>query len=156
MVGCIVPWNYPILLLTWKIAPALAAGNTVVIKPSKYTSLTTLKMIEVAFDQFPAEAVNLVTGYRSEVAEPMVVHPDVQMIAITGSLVAGQRIASLATPQMKKLYLELGGKAPMVNAPDMDLEIATRALAYAALINAGQVCTSTERVYVHESLFPQF
>jgi acyl-CoA reductase-like NAD-dependent aldehyde dehydrogenase len=156
VVGCIVPWNYPILLLAWKIAPALAAGNTVVIKPSKYTPLTTLKMIEVAFDQFPAGVVNLLTGYGSEVAEPMVVHPDVQMIAITGSLATGQRIASLAYPQMKKLHLELGGKDPMVIAPDVDLKVATHALAYAALINTGQVCTSTERVYVHESLFHQF
>jgi len=156
VVGCIVPWNYPILLLTWKIAPALAAGNTVVIKPSKFTPLTTLKMVEVAFDEFPPGVVNVLTGYASEVAEPMVVHPDVQMIAVTGSLATGQRIASLAGPQMKKLHLELGGKDPMVIAPDMDINIATRALAYAALINTGQVCTSTERVYVHESLFHQF
>ena len=156
VVGCIVPWNYPILLLAWKIAPALAAGNTVVIKPSEYTPLTTLKMIEVAFQDFPAGVVNVVTGYGKEVGEPLVKHPDVRMIAFTGSLATGQRIASLAAPQMKKLNLELGGKDPMVIAPDADVEMAVSALSYSALLNAGQVCTSTERVYVHESIFSQF
>jgi acyl-CoA reductase-like NAD-dependent aldehyde dehydrogenase len=156
VVGCIVPWNYPILLLTWKIAPALAAGNTVVIKPSKFTPLTTLRMIEVAFGHFPPGVVNLVTGYGSEVGELIVAHPDVQMIAFTGSLENGQRIASVAAPMMKKLHLELGGKDPFVVAPDVDISTAVSALAYAALINTGQVCTSTERVYVHESIFSQF
>jgi betaine-aldehyde dehydrogenase len=156
VVGCIIPWNYPILLLAWKIAPALAAGNTVVIKPSEFTPLTTLKMIEVAFDHFPPGVVNVVTGFGPEVGEPIVTHPDVRMIAFTGSLKTGQRIASLAGPQMKKLHLELGGKDPMVIAPDVDLDMAIRALSYAALINTGQVCTSTERVYVHESIFSQF
>ena len=106
VVGCIVPWNYPILLLAWKIAPALAAGNTVVIKPSEFTPLTTLKMIEIAFDHLPPGVVNVVTGYGPEVGEPIVTHPDVRMIAFTGSLATGQRIASLAAPQMKKLHLE--------------------------------------------------
>jgi len=106
VVGCIVPWNYPILLLAWKLAPALAAGNTVVIKPSEFTPLTTLKMIEIAFDHLPPGVVNVVTGYGPEVGEPIVTHPDVRMIAFTGSLATGQRIASLAAPQMKKLHLE--------------------------------------------------
>ena len=101
------------------------------------------------------EVIHPVTGYGAEVGEPIVTHPDVRMIAFTGSLATGQRIASLAAPQMKKLHLELGGKDPMVIAPDMDLKIAVNALAYGALINAGKVCISTERVYVHESLFPQ-
>ena len=126
-----------------------------VIKPSEFTPLTTLKMIEIAFDHLPPGVVNVVTGYGPEVGEPIVTHPDVRMIAFTGSLATGQRIASLAAPQMKKLHLELGGKDPMVIAPDVDLKIAVNALAYGALINAGQVCTSTERVYVHESLMPQ-
>lgn len=156
VVGCIIPWNYPILLLAWKIAPALAAGNTVVIKPSEYTPLTTMKMIEVAFQDFPPGVVNVVTGYGVEVGEPIVKHPDVRLIAFTGSLATGQRIASIAAPQMKKLHLELGGKDPMVIAPDVDLDLAVSALSYSALLNTGQVCTSTERVYVHESIFAQF
>jgi acyl-CoA reductase-like NAD-dependent aldehyde dehydrogenase len=152
----IVPWNYPILLLVWKLAPALAAGNTVVIKPSKLTPLTTLRIAEVALAHFPPGVVNVVTGYGPETGEALVTHPDVRMIAVTGSLEVGQHIASLAMPYMKKLHLELGGKDPMVIAPDVDIHTAVSALSYAALINTGQVCTSTERVYVHESVFPHF
>jgi len=156
VVACIVPWNYPILLMAWKVAPALAAGNTVVIKPSELTPLTTLKLAEVAFDHLPAGVVNVLTGFGPDVGEPLVTHPDVNMVAFTGSLATGQRTASLAAPQMKKLHLELGGKDPMVIAPDVELSTAASGLAYAALINTGQVCTSTERVYVHESIYSQF
>jgi len=156
VVSCICPWNYPLLLLAWKMAPALAAGNTLVIKPSSLTPLSTLKMVEVACDHLPPGVVNVVTGSGKEVGEPLVTHPDVKVVAVTGSLAVGQRIASLAGPMMKKLHLELGGKDPMVIAPDVDIDVAVKGLAYAALINTGQVCTSTERVYVHESIFPQF
>ncbi|MBK8433700.1 MAG: aldehyde dehydrogenase [Chloroflexi bacterium] len=156
VVVCIVPWNFPLLLLAWKLAPALAAGNTVVIKPSEYTPLSTLRLIELGFDHFPAGVVNVVTGYGPEVGEPLVNHPDVPLIAFTGSLATGQRIAALAAPSMKKLHLELGGKDPLVVAPDVDLATAVSATAYAGLINAGQVCTSAERIYVHESIFGRF
>ena len=156
VVACIVPWNFPLLLLAWKMAPALAAGNTVVIKPSELTPLSTLKIVEIACDHLPPGVVNVVTGYGPEVGEPLVEHPDVPVIAFTGSLAVGQRIASLAGPMMKKLHLELGGKDPMVIAPDIEMDVAVSAAAYAALINAGQVCTSTERVYVHESIMGQF
>ncbi|MGD9685043.1 MAG: aldehyde dehydrogenase [Candidatus Obscuribacterales bacterium] len=147
-VACIIPWNYPLLLLAWKVAPALAAGNTVIIKPSELTPLSTLYMIEHCFDHFPKGVINVVTGYGKEVAEPLVKHRDVPVIAFTGSVATGQRIASLASPMMKKLHLELGGKDAFVIAEDTDPEFAARALAYAALANAGQVCTSTERVYI--------
>jgi acyl-CoA reductase-like NAD-dependent aldehyde dehydrogenase len=156
VVGCIIPWNYPLLLLGWKMAAALAAGNTVVIKPSQLTPLATLKLVEVACDHLPPGVVNVVTGYGPEVGETLVLHPDVPVIAVTGSLAVGQHISRLAGPMMKKLHLELGGKDPMVIAPDMDLDVAVRGTAYAALINTGQVCTSTERVYVHESIMAQF
>ena len=156
VVGCIVPWNYPLLLLVWKLAPALAAGNTVVIKPSELTPLTTLRLVEVACDHFPPGVINVVPGFGPEAGEPLVTHPDVRMIAFTGSLKTGQHIANLTAPMMKKIHLELGGKDPMVIAPDVDLEVAVSGLSYAALINAGQVCTSTERVYVHQSIFSQF
>ena len=156
VVACIVPWNYPILLMAWKVAPALAAGNTVVIKPSELTPLTTLKLAEVAFSHLPPSVVNIVTGFGLEVGEPLVTHPEVSLLAFTGSLATGQRIAALAAPQMKKLHLELGGKDPMVIAPDVDIPTAVSGLAYAALINTGQVCTSTERVYIQESIYPQF
>lgn len=156
VVACIIPWNYPLLLLAWKLAPALAAGNTVVIKPSELTPLTTLEIARAAFQHFPPGVINIVTGYGPETGEPLVTHPDVRMIAFTGSLAVGQRIASLAAPHMKKLHLELGGKDPMIIAPDIEIDSAVRALSYAALLNAGQVCTSTERVYVHQSIFAQF
>ncbi len=146
--ACIVPWNYPLLLMAWKTAPALAAGNTVIIKPSELTPLTTLYLAEHCFDALPAGVLNVVTGYGKEAGEPLVIHPDVPVIAFTGSLATGQRIASLAAPLMKKLHLELGGKDAFVVAEDADPEVAAKALAYAALINAGQVCTSTERVYL--------
>lgn len=156
VVACIVPWNYPLLLMAWKVAPALAAGNTVIIKPSELTPLATLLLAKVAFDHLPPGVVNVLTGYGPQVGEPLVTHPEVSMIAFTGSLAVGQRIAGLAAPQMKHLHLELGGKDAMVIAPDIEIETAVRGLAYAALINTGQVCTSTERVYVAESIFPQF
>ena len=156
VVGCIVPWNYPLMLLAWKMAPALAAGNTVVIKPSELTPLSTLRLIELACDHLPPGVANVITGYGPEVGEPLVLHPEVPVIAFTGSLAVGQHIARLAAPLIKKMHLELGGKDPMVIAPDAPLDFAVRALAYAALINTGQVCTSTERVYVHESMYPQF
>lgn len=156
VVGCIVPWNYPMLLLAWKLAPALAAGNTVVVKPSEFTPLSTLRLMELAFDHLPPGVVNVVTGYGLEAGEPLVKHPDVPVIAFTGSVETGQRIASIAAPMMKKLHLELGGKDPMVVGPDVDLKTAVTGVAYAGLLNAGQVCTSSERIYVHESLFGQF
>jgi betaine-aldehyde dehydrogenase len=156
VVGCIVPWNYPLLLLAWKVAPALAAGNTVVIKPSELTPLSALYLAEHCLDHLPAGVVNVVTGYGAEAGEPLVTHPDVPVIAFTGSLATGQRIASLAAPLMKKLHLELGGKDALVIADDADPEVAARAVAYAALINAGQVCTSTERVYVPRARAAQF
>jgi len=156
VVGCIVPWNFPLLLLAWKMAPALAAGNTVVVKPSEFTPLSTLYLMEIAFDHFPPGVINVVTGYGVEAGEPLVKHPDVPMIAFTGSLETGQRIASLAAPMMKKLHLELGGKDPMVVAPDVEITTAVSGVAYAGLINAGQVCTSSERIYVHESIYGRF
>lgn len=149
--ACITPWNYPLLLMAWKVAPALAAGNSVVIKPSELTPLSTLYMAEHCFDHLPAGVLNVVTGYGQEAGEPLVAHKDVPVIAFTG-----QRIASLAAPMMKKLHLELGGKDAFVVAEDADREIAAKAVAYAALINAGQVCTSTERVYLPQSKAAQF
>jgi acyl-CoA reductase-like NAD-dependent aldehyde dehydrogenase len=153
---CIVPWNYPLLLMAWKVAPALAAGNTIIIKPSELTPLSTLYLAEHCWDHFPPGVINILTGFGKEVAEPLVVHRDVPVIAFTGSLATGQRIASLAAPMMKKLHLELGGKDAFVVADDADPEMTARAIAYAALTNAGQVCTSTERVYLPERRAAEF
>src|SRR3990172_5010486 len=156
VVGCIVPWNYPLLLLAWKVAPALAAGNTVVIKPSEMTPLTALFLAEHSFAHLPTGVVNVVTGYGAETGEPLVKHPNVPVIAFTGSLATGQRIASHAAPMMKKLHLELGGKDATVIAEDADPELTAKAVAYAALLNAGQVCTSMERVYIPKQKAKQF
>lgn len=156
VVGCIVPFNYPLLLLIWKVAPALAAGNTVIIKPSTHTPLSTLRLAQLVFDHFPPGVVNVLTGRGSRVGDVLVEHPDVPVIAFTGSTEIGQHIAGLAAKRIKRLHLELGGKDPFVIAPDADIETAVEAVAYAALINAGQVCTSTERVYVPEHMGQAF
>src|SRR4029077_9504422 len=151
VVGAIVPWNYPILLMAWKVAPALAAGNTVVIKPSEMTPLSTLAFADI-FDHLPPGVVNIVSGYGREAGEPLVLDPRVRVIAFTGSLETGRQIARLASDQMKKMHLELGGKDAFIVAEDADLDVAVPGVAWAALLNAGQVCTSAERVYVHESI----
>ena len=155
VVGVIVPWNYPILLMAWKVAPALAAGNTVVIKPSEMTPLSTLACAEI-FEHLPPGVVNIVTGTGAEAGEALVQDARVRVIAFTGSLETGRRIARLAAEQMKKLHLELGGKDSFIVAEDADLDVAVPGVAWAALLNAGQVCTSTERVYVHERIAPAF
>jgi acyl-CoA reductase-like NAD-dependent aldehyde dehydrogenase len=156
VVGCIVPWNYPLLLLAWKVAPALAAGNTVVIKPSKMTPLSALLLAEACFAHLPPGVANVVSGSGAVVGEALVTHPGVPLIAFTGSLAVGQRISAQAAPMIKRLHLELGGKDAFVVGPDAEIEPSARALAYAALLNCGQVCTSTERVYVAQELFEDF
>ncbi|MEO7001867.1 MAG: aldehyde dehydrogenase family protein [Ktedonobacterales bacterium] len=155
VVGAIVPWNYPILLMAWKVAPALAAGNTVVIKPSEMTPLSTLAFADI-FDHLPPGVVNIVSGYGREAGEALVLDPRVRVIAFTGSLETGRHIARVAADQIKKLHLELGGKDAFIVAEDADLEVAVPGVAWAALLNSGQVCTSTERVYVQEHIAPQF
>lgn len=155
VVGAIVPWNYPILLMAWKVAPALAAGNTVVLKPSEMTPLSALGCVDI-FDHLPPGVINIVTGYGREAGEALVRDPRVRVIAFTGSLETGRHIARLAADQMKKLHLELGGKDAFIVAEDADLDVAVPGVAWAALLNTGQVCTSTERVYVHERIAPAF
>lgn len=155
VVACIVPWNYPLLLLSWKVAPALAAGNTVVIKPATQTPLTTLKLAD-AFDHFPAGVVNIVAGRGSQVGDPLVTHPRVPMIAFTGSVETGKHIMRLAADRLKRVNLELGGKDAFVICPDADLELAAQAAAWAAFLNAGQVCTSAERIYVDQAVGTDF
>lgn len=155
VVACIVPWNYPLLLMVWKVAPALAAGNTVILKPSSVTPLSAL-LLAKCFEHLPAGAVNILTGAGSVVGDALVAHPQVPVIAFTGSTAVGQHIARLAAPMMKKLHLELGGKDAFIVAEDADLDVAVPGVAWAALLNNGQVCTSTERIYVHEGLYTEF
>jgi acyl-CoA reductase-like NAD-dependent aldehyde dehydrogenase len=155
VVGCIVPWNYPLLLMAWKVAPALAAGNAVIVKPSSVAPLSIL-MLADAFDHLPAGTVNIVPGSGRTVGNALVTHPLIPVIAFTGSTAIGQQISLLAGPMMKKLHLELGGKDAFIIAEDADLDVAVPGVAWAALLNNGQVCTSTERIYVHDSLYQEF
>ncbi|MBI4249373.1 MAG: aldehyde dehydrogenase [Elusimicrobia bacterium] len=155
VVGCIIPWNYPVLLLAWKAAPALAAGNTVVIKPAEQTPLSTLALAEV-FEHFPPGVVNIVTGSGETAGQSLVEHPGVGMVAFTGSLETGRRVARICADQVKKVHLELGGKDAFVVEADADLDVAAKAVAWAAFLNAGQVCTSAERIYVHKGVARPF
>ncbi len=155
VVGCIVPFNYPLMLLAWKVAPALAAGNTVVIKPASQTPLLTLDLHRV-FDHLPKGVVNIITGSGAEAGDALVRHPDVPCIAFTGSTAVGQHIYRLGADRMKKLHLELGGSDAVIVCADSDLESVSRAVAWTAFLNAGQVCTSAERIYVEQPIASEF
>jgi acyl-CoA reductase-like NAD-dependent aldehyde dehydrogenase len=155
VVAAIVPWNYPLLLLAWKLAPALAAGNTVVVKPASYTPWTTLGLDKI-FDHLPPGVLNLVTGSGGSVGDYLVTHPDVSMVAFTGSTEVGQHIMRQAAEDIKHLHLELGGKDPLIVCADADLHAAARASVWGGFLNAGQVCTSVERVYVERPVYQPF
>ncbi|MBM3463427.1 MAG: aldehyde dehydrogenase [Armatimonadetes bacterium] len=152
---CIVPYNYPLLLMAWKVAPALAAGNAVIIKPSSITPLSTL-MLGDLFADLPAGAVNIITGSGEEVGDPLVSSRRTHVIAFTGSVETGKHIARLAAEQCKKVTLEMGSKDPFIVCEDADVEIAAKAVAWASFLNCGQVCTSTERIYVHQDIAKKF
>jgi len=156
VVGCIVPWNYPLLLLAWKVAPALAAGNCVVCKPSELTPLSTL-MLAGPFGHLPAGVVNLLAG-AGEVGAAIASHDGVDCVAFTGSVATGKRVAAACTPRMARMNLEMGGKDAFIVCSDVapQLEVAARGGAWAAYLNAGQVCTSAERFYVAEEVFDDY
>ena len=155
VVAAIVPWNYPLLLLMWKLAPALAAGNTVVLKPSPYTPLSTLALCEPLAEIFPPGVVNVVTG-EAEVGRALVESRDVSLVAFTGSVETGKRVMHSAAEQLKKVHLELGGKDAFIVCDDVALDVAAKGAVWAAYLNTGQVCTSAERFYVHEKVYDEF
>jgi len=155
VVAAIVPFNYPLLLLCWKIAPALAAGNTVVVKPSELTPLATLRMIERSFAHLPDGVVNVVPG-GPETGAALVDDPHVACIAFTGSTAVGTKIAVRAAEQLKRVNLELGGIDPLIVFADADLDIAVPGAAWARFLNNGQVCTSAKRIYVVEDIAKAF
>ena len=156
VVGCIVPWNYPLLLLSWKVAPALAAGNTVVCKPSELTPLSTLATAG-CFEHLPPGVVNILAG-AGEIGEAIVRDERVDCVAFTGSVDTGKRIASICAERVARINLELGGKDPFIVCEDVaeQVEVAAKGGAWAAFLNAGQVCTSAERFYVLEPVFDDF
>ena len=156
VIGCIIPWNYPLALMGWKLAPALAAGNTVVMKPSEITPLSILHWCNVVESVLPDGVINVITGFGQSAGEPIVNHPDVPVVTFTGSVATGKKIAKFAAENLKKVSLELGGKDPMIICDDADIEIAAQGASWGGFVNAGQVCTSIERVYVFENVIDQF
>ena len=156
VVGVVTPWNYPLLMAAWKIAPILAAGNALVIKPSEQTPLTTMKFAELVADLLPAGVLNVVTGTGPVVGARLAEHPDLDMIALTGSVQSGRAVAQGAALTLKRVHLELGGKAPVVVFEDADLAAAAEGLRAAGYWNSGQECGAGCRVLVHESVADAF
>lgn len=157
VIGSIAPWNYPLQMAMWKILPAVSAGNTIVLKPAELTPLTSLMLAEdCTAVGFPPGVVNVVTGSGPMAGEALVAHPDVDMVSFTGSTKVGQRVMEIATAGIKRVHLELGGKAPFVVFEDADLDAAIQGVVAASLINSGQDCTAATRAYVHVSMFDSF
>ncbi|MFB8123497.1 gamma-aminobutyraldehyde dehydrogenase [Streptomyces bacillaris] len=157
VVGSIAPWNYPLQMAAWKILPAVAAGNTVVLKPAELTPLTSLMFAQAATEAgIPDGVINIITGAGKEAGEHLVGHPDVVMTSFTGSTAVGKRVAEIATATVKRLHLELGGKAPFVVFDDADLEAAVHGAVAGSLINTGQDCTAATRAYVQRPLYDAF
>jgi betaine-aldehyde dehydrogenase len=146
VVGQIAPWNYPLMMAIWKIGPALATGNTIVLKPAETTPLTTLLLGEVAAEFFPKGVLNVIGGLGDPAGQALVTHPDVDMVSLTGSVETGKWIARAAADSLKRVHLELGGKAPVVVFDDADMETALETIAGTGYYNAGQDCTAATRV----------
>ncbi|WP_405094471.1 gamma-aminobutyraldehyde dehydrogenase [Micromonospora sp. NBC_01412] len=151
----VTPWNYPLMMAVWKIAPALAAGNTVVLKPSDTTPVSTLLLAEIAAEFFPPGVFNVVCGDR-DTGRALVSHPAPQLVSITGSTRAGMEVASAAAPDLKRTHLELGGKAPVVLFDDADVAAAAEAIAMGGYFNAGQDCTAATRVLAGPGIHDDF
>ncbi|PTM06399.1 MAG: 2-hydroxymuconic semialdehyde dehydrogenase [Bacteroidetes bacterium] len=156
-VACISPWNLPLYLFTWKIAPALASGNCVVAKPSEVTPFTAFLLSQICIEVgLPAGVLNIVHGLGAETGQAMVEHPKVKAISFTGGTATGARIASIAAPKFKKLSLELGGKNPNIIFADCDLERAINISARAAFANQGQICLCGSRIFIERSIYEDF
>src|SRR5256885_11374349 len=156
VVGSIAPWNYPLMMATWKIGPALAAGNTVVLKPSEWTPLTALKLAELAADILPPGVLNVITGDGEPVGAGIVRHPGVAMVSITGDVATGKEVAHAAASTLKRVHLELGGKAPVIVFDDADLDKVVEWIKIGGYFNAGQDCTAATRAIagpqIHDKL----
>jgi 1-pyrroline dehydrogenase len=156
VVASIAPWNYPLYMATWKLGPALATGNTVVLKPSARTPLTALAFAELLAEVFPSGVVNVLSGSGADIGDALVTHPKVRMVSITGDTVTGKRIAKLASDTVKRLHLELGGKAPIIVFDDADIDLAAETLRAAGYWNAGQDCTAATRVLAGPGVYDSF
>jgi aminobutyraldehyde dehydrogenase len=153
VIAQITPWNYPLMMAAWKLAPALAAGNTVVIKPSEMTPLTTLMLGEVLAEIYPSGVVNIVNGRGDSVGSPLINHAGVRMISVTGSIATGQKVIQAAQSSLKRTHLELGGKAPVIVFDDADLEAVVGGLRTFGFYNAGQDCTAACRIYAGAKIY---
>ncbi len=153
VVGQIAPWNYPLMMAVWKIGPALATGNTVVLKPAETTPMSALKLAELAADLFPQGVLNVVTGHGEPTGSTLVCHPDVDMVSLTGSPPTGKWIAKAAADTLKRVHLELGGKAPVVIFDDADMEAVFETISGTGYYNAGQDCTAATRVLAAKEVY---
>lgn len=151
--AAITPWNMPLLIATWKIAPALATGNTVVIKPASNTPVSTLKLAEIISEVVPPGVINVVPGSGAEVGEPLVRHPKVEKVGFTGSTEVGRQIMTMAASTIKNVTLELGGKSPNILLEDADLEIALPGSLFGVFLHSGQLCESGTRLFVPNSIY---
>jgi 1-pyrroline dehydrogenase len=156
VVASIAPWNYPLYMASWKLGPALATGNTVVLKPSIRTPLTALRFAEILGEHLPAGVVNVLSGSGSAIGDTLVGHPKVRMVSITGDTATGKRIAQIAAGTVKRLHLELGGKAPVIIFDDADLDLAAETLKSAGYWNSGQDCTAATRVIAGPGVYDDF
>lgn len=153
--GAIIPWNFPMLMAAWKVAPALAAGCTMVLKPSEITPLTALALAEIVDEaNLPAGVLNIVTGLGVDAGQPLVEHKDIDKLAFTGSVPTGSKIMAMAARDIKNVSLELGGKSPFVIFEDADIEQAVEWIMFGIFWNQGQVCSATSRVLVAEAIYP--
>jgi betaine-aldehyde dehydrogenase len=153
VVGQIAPWNYPLMMAAWKIGPALAAGCTIVLKPAETTPITTVKLAEYAAEVLPKGVLNVITGHGRPAGSSLVTHPDVHMVSLTGSPETGKWIAKNAADSLKRVHLELGGKAPVIVFDDVDMSTALETIAGTALYNAGQDCTAATRVLASSEVY---
>ena len=156
VVGSIAPWNYPLNMATWKLGPALAAGNTVVLKPSELTPFTALRLAEITADILPAGVLNVVTGQGETAGDALVRHPKVAMVSLTGSVETGKVIARTAAETLKRVHLELGGKAPVIIFDDADVEAAVACLVEMSYYNSGQDCTAPCRILAGPGVYEDF
>ena len=153
VVGQITPWNYPLMMAIWKIGPALAGGNTIVLKPSETTPISTIKLAEMVGEIFPKGVFNVITGHGEPAGASLVTHPDIGLISLTGSPETGKWIAKAAADTLKRVHLELGGKAPVVVFDDVDMETALETIAGTGYYNAGQDCTAATRVLASKGIY---
>ncbi len=156
IVGSIAPWNYPLMMMAWKLAPAIAAGNTVVFKPSEQTPLTALKMAKLMADILPEGVVNVVLGRGESVGNAIINHPKIGMVSITGDIATGKKVLAAAAKTVKRTHLELGGKAPVIIYDDADIDAVVSAIRTFGYYNAGQDCTAACRIYASDKVYEKF